>query len=108
MTNLNLYEQSSLELWDQPSVADEKFWNFHEKNPQVFHELAEMALDAHAKGKKKIGIGMLFEVLRWNRFINTTDADFKLNNNYRSRYSRILVQVYPELDGLFETRRIRS
>lgn len=87
---------------------DAKFADFHAKNPKVYTELVELAMQAHRKGRRKIGIGMLFEVLRWNRFITTTDPDFKLNNNYRSRYARMIMHDYPELNGLFDLRELRS
>jgi hypothetical protein len=53
---------------------------------------------------------MLFEVMRWNWFMTTTDpdSDFKLNNNYRSRYARKLMDEYPELDGIFEVRELKA
>lgn len=96
------------ELWDQPSPADQKFWEFHKKNPQVFDELVKLCEQAKRAGRKRIGIKMMFEVLRWNRHMDTSDEDFKLNNNYAPRYARILVEKHPEYNGLFETRRIRT
>lgn len=83
-----------------------KFEEFHAKNPQVYHELLSLARQAVHRGRKKIGIKMLFEVVRWNRTIGTTDPDFKLNNNYHSQYARLLMQENPELAGLFETRKV--
>jgi len=93
---------------DTLSELDKKFWDFHDKNPQVFAKLEELALQAYTRGRKKIGIGMIFEVLRWNSNMQTTGDTYKLNNSYRSRYVRILIQSHPEYHDLFETRRIKS
>lgn len=87
---------------------DEKFNKFHQENPRVYVELVGLARQAHERGRRKIGIKMLFEVVRWNRFITTNDPDFKLNNNYHSRYARLIMQANPELDGLFNIRELRS
>ena len=35
---------------------------------------------------------------------NDPASEFKLNNNYRSFYSRLLMEQEPELAGYFETR----
>lgn len=90
------------------SELDQKFWKFHHDNPQVFAKLEELALQAYARGRKKIGIGMIFEVLRWNSHMETTGDTYKLNNSYRSRYVRILIDSHHEFSDLFETRKIHS
>lgn len=85
-----------------------QFEKFHKENPHVYTELLALSRQAHDRGRRKIGIGMLFEVLRWNRLITTTDTKFKLNNNYRSRYARLLMDINPELEGLFEVRELTT
>lgn len=102
-------EQATLP-WDdpEPSELDKKFWEFHKKNPQVFDELVALARKAKAAGRKRIGMQMLFEVIRWQRYINTKGDPYKINNNYASRYARIIPEKFPEFEGMFETRRIRS
>lgn len=95
-------------LWDEPSDLDKKFWLFHEHNPQVFKRLVIMCNQAKAMGRKKAGIGMFWEVLRWESYLDISSDDFKLNNSYRSRYARILEQEHPEFIGLFNKRRIKS
>ena len=97
-----------LELWNQPSPADQRFWDFHKANPHVYSELVKLCQQAKEAGRKRIGIKMLFEVLRWNRFLKTSQEEFKLNNNYHSRYVRIILQQHPEFKGMFELRRIKS
>lgn len=87
-----------------------QFEEFHHKNPKVYEELVKLARQAKRAGRTKIGIKMLFEVVRWQRFLATDDAhsDFKLSNNYHSRYARLIMEREPDLEGLFDLRELRS
>ena len=96
------------DLFAPPSTIDAAFWKFHRENPLVYNKLVELARQARASHKRKIGIGMLFEVLRWNHMIQTRGDHFKLNNNFRSRYVRLISEKHPELADLFETRKLSS
>lgn len=93
--------------FDRERSIDEAFAAFHAENPHVYAELKMLAMRARRRGASRIGIGMLFEVLRWRRTLRTDGEDFKLNNNYRSRYARML-NAEPELAGCFETRELRA
>lgn len=88
----------------------DKFEEFHRLNPQVYTALESMTREMVNRGRRKIGIKMLFEVLRWNYYMETDDpnSDFKINNNYAPYYSRLLLERHPEWDGIFELRTIRS
>ncbi len=81
------------------------FVTFDAKNPAVYRELRALALLLLDRGNRRYGIGGLFEVLRWQRAMKTTDADFKLNNNYRAFYARLLMRSEPRLAGFFEVRK---
>jgi hypothetical protein len=86
-----------------------EFLAFHEANPKVYEELVKLARQAKAKGRTTIGIGMLWEVLRWHFWLETKgDDEFKLNNNHRSRYARLIMGLEVDLAGVFVTRELRS
>lgn len=93
--------------FDRERTIDAAFAAFHEANPQVYAELKMLAVRARRRGAHRIGIGMLFEVLRWRHTLRTEGDTYKLNNNYRSRYARMLNHE-PELAGCFETRGLRA
>lgn len=99
---------SQLDIFAPPSISDTAFWTFHKKNPQVYRKIVELSQEAYDAGRSKIGMKMLFEVIRWQRLVHTRSDDFALNNNYTSRYARILEAEYPELAKLFDTRRMHS
>lgn len=92
-----------------PSIEAD-FRQFHALNPKVYHSLVKLARDLHERGRRRIGIGMLFEVLRWQHAMSTVDpgSEFKLNNNYRSRYARLIMDQEPDLDEIFETRELTA
>jgi hypothetical protein len=98
MTTLPLFRET----------LDDRFHAFHAENPHVYAALREKALELVAAGRKRLSIKMLFEVLRWEHLLTTTDPDFKLNNNYHSRYARLLMDRNPTLRGVFETRELHS
>lgn len=86
------------------------FRRFHAENPHVYQELLRLSRSAKkSHGRERIGMKMLWEVMRWNLWlkIKTTD-EFKLNNNYTSRYARIIMKNEPDLADLFETRELKS
>lgn len=90
------------------TLLDAQFEKFHKENPKVYVELVALTQEAKWAGRKKIGMKMLLEVLRWNRMINTTDPEFKINNNYGSRYARKIMDENPELADMFEVRELKS
>lgn len=91
------------------SRLEREFRQFHEANPRVYRTLLRLSRRAVRRGKKKIGIGMLWEVMRWNMWLATvSEDDYKLNNNHRSRYARLLMQQEKDLAGVFDTRELKS
>lgn len=97
-----------IDLFSGKSEAQQKFDKFHKENPKVYEELLALAKQAHDRGRSKIGINMLVEVVRWNRYIQTRGDVFKINNNFAPYYVRLIIENHPELEHLFELRRIRT
>lgn len=95
--------------YDHQDTIQGHFEQFHRANPFVYSELVRRARRLKRRGWKKAGIGMLWEVLRWRMMLSTKTADgFKLNNNFRSRYARLIMEENDDLDGFFETRELRA
>ena len=84
------------------------FRTFHRANPHVDRMLRTLARRWKDAGKSHLGIGMLWEVMRWQMAFEVSDQEFKLNNNPRSRYARLLMTQEPDLEGIFETRTLTS
>lgn len=91
------------------NTIEERFARFHEANPWVYEELVMLARRAKRRGLKKIGIDVLFGNLRWRQAIRTTgERGFKMNNDFRSRYPRLIMDQEPDLDGFFEVRSLKA
>ena len=90
-----------------PNKLRERFEKFHAANPHVYAELHKLATQYRsARGDRQIGISLLFEVLRWHTMLQTdSDDGFKLSDNYRAFYSRLLMESDASLAGLFRTKR---
>ena len=79
------------------------FARFHRENPHVYRLLVKLCRQAQRSGRDRWSINGVFEVLRWS-MMTTTGDDFKLNNDYRADYARLVMAQEPELQGFFETR----
>lgn len=90
------------DIWDE-------WWQFHLDHPDVYGELIVRARRLLDRGCKRIGIGMLWEVLRYETLVGatSTEAPVRLNNDFRSRYARLLIDREPELADVIETRALR-
>ena len=82
----------------------QQFLQVHRENAHVYGELLALALQVRRRGFSHYGIGGLFEVLRWHRALSTSDTEFKLNNNHRAFYARLMMREEPELSGFFQLR----
>lgn len=90
---------------------EQRFWEFHTKHPDVYEQLVDLCREWRRAGRGRWSIKGAFEVLRWQRHIDGLPDEheaWKLNNNYHSRYARLLMEQNPDLEGLFELRELHS
>lgn len=85
-------------------TIERRFNEFHKQNPHVYMALEDLALRAHAAGVKRLGIAALVETLRYSASLQTVGDAYKINNNFRSLYARLLIHQHPELRGLLNLR----
>ncbi len=85
---------------------DLKFKQFHFDNPHVNTTLVSMARDfRRVRPGQQIGIATLWETLRWHYWLDIKSDDaYKLNNNHKAFYARMMMAAHRDLDGLFELR----
>jgi hypothetical protein len=99
--------QGSLEFAEQDEIQT-AFLKFHRENPHVYEKLLLLARQVKESGRKRYGIECLFARLRWHYdFEVRSEEEFKLNNNYTSRYARLLMQQEKDLEGVFSVRELR-
>lgn len=94
-------------LFDYPSEDSElkrRFIRFDLDNPHVYALLMRYTFQVIERGYQHYGIAALFERIRWHTDIETTDIDFKMNNDYKAFYARKFHMEFPKHDGFFRTR----
>lgn len=93
---------------DKPT--QQAFEEFHKKNPHVYVALVRLTRIAVRNGRKVVGMQSCIERLRWDYFTQTTHRadEFKINNNFASRYARLIMANEPDLDGIYKTRRLKD
>jgi hypothetical protein len=91
-------------------TIDKKFAEFHAANPHVYATLVRLAREARGAGKTRIGMKALWERMRWDLWLSTKHNvdEAKLNNDFTSRFARLIEEREPDLRGMFETRRLRA
>ena len=101
--------------WAQPQQLalladplDVRFAEYHQANPHIYDAIVDLCREWKAAGHDRIGIGMVFEILRWQHGMRATGDDFSVNNTMRSRYARLVMANEPDLVGFFETRSLKS
>lgn len=93
---------------DADQSIQARFRRFHEANPEVYEALVRMARRIKASGQSSYSISGIYEVARFDRFISTTGKPFKLSNDFRSRYARLIMETEEDLAGFFALRELRS
>lgn len=89
------------------SPIERSFKAFHDANPHVYRELERCALRESARSRR-LSISKMVEQIRADRMIETANDPFKINNNFRALYARLLMHRHTELDGRFEVRERRE
>lgn len=88
---------------------DEKFKEFHEKNPKVYQLFKMQVQKALQRGKKKMSSKTILGFIRWEIYLQTHSNDeFKINDAYTSRYARLFIEDHPQYENIFNLRKLRS
>lgn len=86
---------------------DAEFSHFLAQNPHVYSAVVRLAREAKDAGFP-CGIATIWERLRWHYGVEIRGGTFRLNNNYRSRMARLVMDNEPDLRGFFEIRELRA
>jgi hypothetical protein len=84
------------------------WWAWHKDNPMVWAYFEKYALEAVAKGRKKISHWLIINRIRWEVSIVTTGEDFKISNDYIAFYARLWKAKYPQHKDLFTTKHMNG
>ena len=97
----------------QPEVSreatiDERCDAFIKANPHVWNFFVALCLEIKRKGARQWSSKAAFEVMRYLATLQSVGEDFKLPNDFTSRFARRAMQEVPELEGFFELRPLRE
>ncbi len=91
------------------STIQERFEAYHDAHPEVYAVLVAFCDLAKRRGITKLGVSLLWERMRWSLTIERdSEVDYLLNNDFRSRYARLIMKREPEMAGLFNLRELRT
>ena len=87
------------------------FWKWLETNQHILDIFTEHAFKARSMGFEKYGATGIIGVIRWHSREREIDAlsefseesSFKISNDACSGLARLVMDMHPELDGLFDT-----
>lgn len=85
----------------------DKFVQFDNDNPDVWELFVQFTFEMINKGRTRYGARGVFERIRWETALQTTDPVYKLNDHWTPYYARKFHAVYPEHDGFFALRSSR-
>lgn len=90
------------------ATIDERCDAFIAANPKVWRYFVTLCLEVKRQGVRQWSSKAAFEQLRFLATLQSVGEDFKLPNDYTSRFSRRAMEEVPELQGFFECRSLRE
>ena len=108
--------QTELDLGVKPLIKtfagdsiQERFELFHKLNPWVLTALERLAC-AEMQSGFRTSVDYLVHQLRWHyrRTIADPKSDFRISNDYTSRYARLLLEKNPSLRHIITTKALKS
>jgi hypothetical protein len=104
-----------LALPDPDDDIQREFEKYHQENEHVykflvhFARLAIQAMRDRGNQDPQYSIAAVVERARWHvNFEVRGYQDFKINNDFRARYARLIMRQETDLRGVFNLRKIRS
>ena len=87
-----------------------RFQAYHREHPEVYREFRQAAEQLLCRGIRHYGAKAIMEVVRFHRAVSGEGPGepFKINNNYTSRYARLLQSDDPRFSEFFETRELKT
>jgi hypothetical protein len=85
-----------------------RFERFHYGHPEVYEALVRTARALKVGGINQIGIAEMWENMRNTKKIDWSAEEYKLSNDYRSRYARLIHEQEDDLRGFFRSRQLQA
>jgi len=94
----------------EKSFADRRkeFAQWHKDNPLIWDYFEQFSIEAVTSGKKRISHWLIINRIRWEVYIVTTGADYKISNGLIAFYARLWRETYPQHKNLFRIKRMKG
>lgn len=104
-----MHSQREFNFGDHSRSIQDRFEEFHLNNPRIYALIVRFSREALLAGRQHYGMKAIFERIRWHIFVETrSEDDFKLCNDFTSRYARLVMEQEPDLVDFFELRGLKS
>jgi len=87
---------------------NEKFDQYDKENPHVWDLFVRFTFELLALGKTRYSARGIFDRIRWETMITTTDDPYRISNNWSPYYARKFHKAFPDHDGFFTIRPARA
>ena len=87
---------------------DAKFQEFDAANPDIYSLFEKFTIEVINSGYKHFSADAICHRIRWYTNIEKKRYEFKLNNNFTSRYARKFEADYPQHKGFFNLRALHA
>lgn len=83
-----------------------RFYGFHERNPRVYDAIKKKAKKIiNKKPNRVISFSLIYETARYELFVQNDEEEvFKMSNDFRAGYLRLLLNEFPMYQPLIKTR----
>jgi hypothetical protein len=97
-------------LWEPSLQVRFEQWLTTDDGQAVYEHIRARAMRLYERGWRHFGIAALWEAARYDRALEVgPDAEgWKVNNSWRSRLARRLMEDEPRLRGFFGTRELTA
>jgi hypothetical protein len=91
-------------------TIEERFRAFHAANPAIYKCILQLIKERFLRGSLRQGMKAMWEQLRWRIATGNVQlaSGFNFNNDFTSRYARLVVAEFPAYRGLFELRKLSA
>ena len=86
------------------SELEARFETFDRENPHVYRLFDRFTLQAVNAGRTRFSAWAVVNRIRWFTSIETTDQDYKINNDFIALYARKFMRLHPEHGGIFSIK----
>lgn len=107
---MSLFSMPIVPVGRKYGSIEKRFRRFHRLNAHVYTALVMLAREYRkATKRERVGMKMLWEKLRYEFGVRTTEkADYTLNNDFTPYYARLISRREPDLCDAFEFRALSA